>query len=63
MWAERDSNPHSLRNQFLKLACIPFHHLPDICLPLPAFGGNFTTSAYKLLLYMSLALGPNIRSK
>ena len=30
LWAGEDLNLHSLRNQFLKLACIPFHHPPKI---------------------------------
>lgn len=30
MWARRDSNPHAVRHQFLRLACLPFHHSPGL---------------------------------
>lgn len=25
-WSRRESNPHGISHQFLKLACLPFHH-------------------------------------
>ena len=28
LWGWWDSNPHPVRDQFLRLACLPFHHIP-----------------------------------
>lgn len=40
-WSRRESNPHGISHQFLKLACLPFHHLTEKKLVFSIFGNNF----------------------
>jgi hypothetical protein len=59
----RDSNPHAFRHQFLRLECLPFHHIrgialrPLLCRP----PGAFETSPDNV--YPATMFRPNGRNK